>query len=380
MFSFLKTVLVPLVVGWFIFTPLYAAEIIKTEASGRSSLDAVDPEKEALRDAFRNAVEKEIGVQVKAETEVANLMLVKDKILTKAEGYVKNWKMLEPPKKEGGQYLVRISVEVFRGEVNKELLLNGIDVNQVYDWIGKPRLLVLVADQINGQASGTNYARNRIEDVFISRGIRVMSGELLDDKGIFATYSADKILALGQKVRAEVIISGKCISDFSREISIGDFKQRFYTSSLQVQTWNVSNKELLFAKSYMDCNRGSDVSAVGDADAVKNSIKDCVERAAQDIVFETVKHWHASVNKPKTYTLAVKNIEHDAGAELEIQIKGIKGVNQLIRRGYQTGVLEVEVEYEGERVEFIKALGLIKNPRVRILSEAEYTISCEVMK
>lgn len=380
MFSFLKTVLVPLVVGWFIFTPLYAAEIIKTEASGRSSLDAVDPEKEALRDAFRNAVEKEIGVQVKAETEVANLMLVKDKILTKAEGYVKNWKMLEPPKKEGGQYLVRISVEVFRGEVNKELLLNGIDVNQVYDWIGKPRLLVLVADQINGQASGTNYARNRIEDVFISRGIRVMSGELLDDKGIFVTYSADKILALGQKVRAEVIISGKCISDFSREISIGDFKQRFYTSSLQVQTWNVSNKELLFAKSYMDCNRGSDVSAVGDADAVKNSIKDCVERAAQDIVFETVKHWHASVNKPKTYTLAVKNIEHDAGAELEIQIKGIKGVNQLIRRGYQTGVLEVEVEYEGERVEFIKALGLIKNPRVRILSEAEYTISCEVMK
>ena len=66
--------------------------------------------------------------------------------------------------------------------------------------------------------------------------------------------------------------------------------------------------------------------------------------------------------------------------ELENQIKGIKGVSQLIRRGYQTGVLEVEVEYEGERVEFIKALGLIKNPRIRILSEAEYTIACEVMK
>jgi len=35
------------------------------------------------------ALEKEIGVQVKAETEVANLKLVKDRILTKAEGYVK---------------------------------------------------------------------------------------------------------------------------------------------------------------------------------------------------------------------------------------------------------------------------------------------------
>jgi len=380
MFAFLKSILAPIVILFFIFTPVQAAEIIKTEASGRSSLDAVDPEKEALRDAFRNALEKEIGVQVKAETEVTNLRLVKDKILTKAEGFVKNWRMLEPPKKEGGQFLVRISVEVFRGEVNKELLLNGIDVNQVYDWIGKPRLLVLVADQINGKASGTNYARSRIEDGFISRGIRVMSSELLDDKGVLATYSADKILALGQKVRAEVIVSGKCISDFSREIAIGDFKQRFYTSSLQIQTWNVSNKELLFAKTYMDCNRGSDVSAVGDADAVKNSIKDCIEKAAPDIVFETVKHWHASVNKPKTYTLSVKNIEHEAGTELERQIKSIKGVTQLIRRGYQTGILEIEVGYEGERVEFIKALGLIKNPRVRILSEAEYTISGEVIK
>ncbi len=380
MVSLLKTFLALIVFLSFIYTPLYAAEIIKTEAMGRSSLEAVDPEKEALRDAFRNAVEKEIGVQVKAETEVANLKLVKDKILTKAEGYVKNWKILEPPKKEGGLFLVRISVEVFRGEVNKDLLLNGIDVKQVYDWIGKPRLLVLVADQINGKVSGTNYARNRIEDLFITRDIRVMSSELLDDKGIFATYNADKILALGQKVRAELIVSGKCISDFSREIAIGDFKQKFYTSSLQIQAWNVSSKEMLFAKTYMDCNRGSDVSAIGDADAVKNSIKDCIEKTAQDIVFETVKHWHASVNKPKTFTLTVKNIEHGAGSELESKIKGIKGVNHLVRRGYQAGVLDVEVEFEGERVEFIKALSLIKNPRVRILSEAEYTISCEVMK
>ena len=380
MFTLPRALLAFVVIGFLLLPSLFAAEIIKTEASGRSSLDAVDPEKEALRDAFRNALEKEIGVQVKAETEVANLRLVKDRILTKAEGYVKNWKMLEPPKKESGQFLVRISVEVFQGEVNKELLLNGIDVNQVYDWIGKPRLLVLVADEINGKASGTNYARNRIEDVFISRGIRVMSSELLDQTGIFATYSADKILALGQKVRAEVIISGKCISNFSREIPIGDYKQRFYTSSLQIQTWNISNKELLFSKTFMDCNRGTDVSAVGDADAVKNSMKDCIEKAAPDIVFETVKHWHASVNRPKTYTLSIRNIEHDAGTELETQIKNIKGVHQLIRRAYQSGVLEVEVEVEGGRAEFIKSLSLIKNPRVKILSEAEYTISCEVMK
>jgi len=54
MFAFLKAVLAAVVIGFLLLPSLFAAEIIKTEASGRSSLDAVDPEKEALRDAFRN--------------------------------------------------------------------------------------------------------------------------------------------------------------------------------------------------------------------------------------------------------------------------------------------------------------------------------------
>jgi hypothetical protein len=357
-----------------------AEEIYKTEATGKSTLDVANPEREALRDAFRNAVEKEIGVQVKAETEVENFELVKDKIATKAEGYVRNWKLLEDPQKKDGYLIVRISVEVFKGEINKELFLNGIDVNQVYDWIGKPRLLVLVADYINGQYSGTNYARNRIEDALISRGIRVMSGELLDQKGVFATYDSEKILALGKKVNAELIISGKCLSEFSREIQIGNYKQKFYTSSLQAQAWNISNKELLFAKSYIDCNRGSDVSALGDADAAKNSIQDCVEKTAKDVVFQTVKQWYASVNKPKIFALTIANVEYEKGIELELNIKNIKGVTNLLRRGYKEGVLEIEVEYEGERVEFTKGLSFMKNPKIRIVSESESTIACEVIK
>lgn len=363
------------------YTPLASAdEIYKTEAMGQSALGVANPEKEALRDAFRNAVEKEIGVQVKAESEVENFKLVKDKIATKAEGYVRNWKLLEEPQKKDGYLIVRISVEVFKGQINKELFLNGIDVDQVYDWIGKPRLLVLVADYMNGQYSGTNYARNKIEDALISRGIRVMSSELLDQKGVFATYDSERILALGKKVNAELIISGKCLSDFSREIQIGAYKQKFYTSSLQVQAWNVSSKELLFAKSYIDCNRGSDVSALGDAEAVKNSIQDCVEKTAKDVVFQTVKQWYASVNKPKIYALTIANIGYEKGIELESNIKNIKGVANLLRRGYKQGVLEMEVEYEGERVELTKALNFMKDPKIRIVSESESTIACEVIK
>ncbi|RYX98332.1 hypothetical protein EON78_05250, partial [bacterium] len=45
-------------------------------------------QKKALSDAFRNAVEKGLGVYVKSQSEVQNFELKKDEILTRAEGYV----------------------------------------------------------------------------------------------------------------------------------------------------------------------------------------------------------------------------------------------------------------------------------------------------
>mgnify|MGYP001252607948 FL=1 len=144
--------------------------------NGRGSLTLPDPKKEALRDAFRAAVEQAVGVQVKSESLVENMTLIKDKILVNSDGYLEKWKITRE-KKDADFFVLEIEAWVRKGALNKDLFLNGIDVNQVYDWIGKPRILVLMADYIDGAQALTSFANTEVENLLISKGIKVLRDE-----------------------------------------------------------------------------------------------------------------------------------------------------------------------------------------------------------
>lgn len=45
-------------------------------------------EREAVEDAFRNAIEESIGLYVSSETQFQNEKLIKDNILTSSSGYI----------------------------------------------------------------------------------------------------------------------------------------------------------------------------------------------------------------------------------------------------------------------------------------------------
>src|SRR5665647_192375 len=72
--------------------------------------------KEALHNAFVNAVEQAIGVQVKSETIVENAQLIKDKIYAKSDGYVKKWETVDE-QKQGDLFHIKIKAWIGKGEL-----------------------------------------------------------------------------------------------------------------------------------------------------------------------------------------------------------------------------------------------------------------------
>lgn len=73
------------------------ATISKVTAEGNASLEGTTREaaqNEALRDAMRNAVQHAIGAMVSSESLVENFVLVKDRILTRVEGYVRHYEVI----------------------------------------------------------------------------------------------------------------------------------------------------------------------------------------------------------------------------------------------------------------------------------------------
>lgn len=111
-------------------------------------------QKEALKQAFRSAVEKGIGVWIKSETEVKNAMTVKDQILAQAEGYVKDHEIIKEGESQG-QYFVTIRAKVSVDQIGADFkkLLGRVKVQ-----IDNPSItFVLTTWEKKGTAISTEF-------------------------------------------------------------------------------------------------------------------------------------------------------------------------------------------------------------------------------
>ncbi len=73
--------------------------------------DLPKAKREALAEAFKNSLQKAVGVYIKAQSKVENFELTYSKIMGESEGYVKSYKILNE-KTEGGIYSVEIEAEI----------------------------------------------------------------------------------------------------------------------------------------------------------------------------------------------------------------------------------------------------------------------------
>lgn len=72
------------------------ASQLQVEAEGSAGIEysRQQAKQDAIEDAQRNAVEKALGVMLTSETVVQNYVLLQDKILTRVEGYVRDFQVL----------------------------------------------------------------------------------------------------------------------------------------------------------------------------------------------------------------------------------------------------------------------------------------------
>jgi hypothetical protein len=325
-------------------------DLQKLTVEGRSSLSLPDPKKEALRNAFVAAVEQAVGVQVKSETLVENMLLIKDKILTKSEGYVRKWDITREYR-DANAYVVEVIAWVTSGMLNKDLFLNGIDVEQVYDWTGKPRVLVLITEHIDNKKTPTSFAQTEVESILLSKGIKVLRSEQLEKiaqrDATLAFSDPKKAVSLGQRFGAEIVITGKCISRFSRELNIAGYKQIFYSSLLETKAYRTSNAELLMSKIYTESPGEQDTSAMGKSDASMRSIQGIVRSNAKNIVHLLVKNWFEGMSKSKIYQVIISGVKNTDVSKIIQAVNDMPDVVRVFKRSFNLGTAEIEIEYNG---------------------------------
>lgn len=92
------------------------AEIVKVRGRGTGA-DKV----EALKDAYRDAIERAVGMYVDAEQAMENEELVEDKILTQSNAYIEKYEVVKEKKRPNGIVEILIDAEVKKSALTKKL-------------------------------------------------------------------------------------------------------------------------------------------------------------------------------------------------------------------------------------------------------------------
>ena len=94
----------------------------------------------ALDEAKRSAVEKAMGTTIESRTAVEDFQVIKDQIMSRSAGYLKNIKILEENKTDLGTYEIKIQAEV---EIPD--LVDDLDrFKKILKWQKNPRISVVV--------------------------------------------------------------------------------------------------------------------------------------------------------------------------------------------------------------------------------------------
>ncbi len=92
------------------------AEIVKVRGKGTGA-----DKTEALKDAYRDAVERAVGLYVDAEQMMKNEELVKDQILTQSNAYIERYDVAKETTKPNGLVEIQILAEVRKSALTKKI-------------------------------------------------------------------------------------------------------------------------------------------------------------------------------------------------------------------------------------------------------------------
>lgn len=303
-------------------------------------------EREALMAAQRKAVEKGVGVLVDSRSLAENMMLVEDKIYTKARGYVEHYTVISERKLADGNWKVVIRCEVGEEKIKHTLMALGI----LRDKMGNPRIMVIYDPSITDGIPQTYHpvvseAYDGIVEHLTEREFPVV-GKRVFDQSILNEFAPSqnryrKAVELGLRKKAEYILVYN-IKPGDKE-STNIFKKGWVMISAKII--NTSSGQIL-------ANQNKKVMGV-DKDSIDFAFRKAGRKAgkltARFLEYKLVKRWPGDTVSGRVVVLEVVNIrDFSLLVEFKAQLKNASGVSNILQRNSTPNTTEYEITYVGD--------------------------------
>jgi hypothetical protein len=299
--------------------------------------DTKSAKESALTLAMRNAVEQ-VGSEIISETVVEDFELVKDEIISRARGYIHEYKILEEGKR-GDEYYVKISAVVSAKEVKD-------DATFIYKKMDKPRVIVMLTEMEGGSSNQSKIAENTLSEYLMTKELSILDAESVkakigaDSIRLAAEGDVQSAKKIGALSGAEVIITGTVRAGAPESVKGVLYSSRGYAS---IRVMNGETGEI-YAFSTVEEN-GVDGSADG---SVMKAIKNASTKVAHDIFSKMLKKWNEFVLNGRNIEVLISGVNFGELKELKTLIGGLEGVKEVIQRNYESPSVIFDVRFIGK--------------------------------
>jgi hypothetical protein len=300
--------------------------IIACTTEGNAATDVVVTEgysffnrEDAIRQAQRAAVEKAVGVFVHSQTEVENFVIQKDKIMSRTQGYITRFTVLEEGKKKD-EFYIKIEAEVSLDKIKDDLIAMKV----LLDSMERPKVMILIEEEYNDMTpTGMNIAETEISSLLASKGFDLVDKARLeelkrhDQAKLALTGNIAAAKSLGLTAGAQYVVLGKAVVQNTGEAYPGSGLKSLQ-ASLQLKLIQ-TNTGLILGSVVKDgvsahistVTGASKALSIASQKAVDDYLLDTITNSFQDYLNNgaPIKLHITGVTSFKEYGLIASNIE-----------------------------------------------------------------------
>lgn len=307
----------------------------------------------ARNDALRKALEQGGAVEISSRSHVENFQLLRDSIYARADGIVKDYKIVEQGEAAGGVFFCTI-----RAKVSKSAIATTWgEVQNVLDQIGRPGIAVYILERIDGIVQDSSILESQLENRLLASGFNVYAGEHL--KVLAARESADaaaednvaKVRASAKDFGTQIFITGTAQANSAGVRDVAGQAVAMYNGDAMIKLYYTDTGQLAASESLANWRGGArgfhDLSPQAGKKALENAGQELVDRLYANVM----KFWATQISAGGELTLEVEGISVGDAIRLRRKIQDIdpdkiKNVNQSLSKGIATFRIKAQMTAE----------------------------------
>ena len=293
---------------------------VEVSAQGESAVSYDAAEQDALRTAVREAV----GVALESQSKMVDFILIRDAMITRANGYVRSYKVFEKRRTADDTYWVKLRAECVRGKMNNDFLA----IQNLIELVGRPQFSVKVELMPGSEPDIDGWVEGAFMDELDKTGLVVLDAKTANEaqeRDVQRAIAAGKMkkaeqmkLKMGAPYGVTVTVAGG-----KKEEDVYGVKMDMAVVELRVTVSHRDSAEVMAAKNATGRAGSADTNGMQDA------CRKAVTAAFPEVMDRILAHWTRDLDIGSAITIEVAETTYATVSALAGQLRKVENVTQV---------------------------------------------------